>query len=179
MVTAIEHAASSNMMHQTSGGPDGLPVWTSYRGRAIANRLMPRIYRVMLTDADGGPQVGDKACQLGVRLDGAHQDIAADENGQVHPQTGGMSVNPSFETLPKHRVPRRLRARLPGASGNDRNSCFRMNDGPFLGSSLTPQLRLRPNSESHGLVEPAQSMQSADFQRALADTRTAWIVEEG
>jgi hypothetical protein len=58
---------------------------------------MPSFYRVMRRAAQGGPEVGQGATKLGVRIP---RDIEPAEDGTVSPGIGGMSVSPSIETLP-------------------------------------------------------------------------------
>jgi hypothetical protein len=55
---------------------------------------MPKIYRTMLADG-GKPKVGSASKLLGVRFaPNPRADIPVDEHGNVHPETGGMSVAP-------------------------------------------------------------------------------------
>lgn len=138
----------------------------------------------MLSDEDGQPQVGSQRSQLGVRVDGPQPDISLNELGNVEPHTGGMSVSPTLECLPFFLQPRRLRdrfpKRFPGARGKDPAAhCWRMGEGPFLDSAVNADLRLRPDSADHGLVEPARTVPLAAYQDALAATRDQWIIDEG
>lgn len=148
--------------------------------------LMPLIYRVMLVDAEtGSPQVGTKFGQLGVRHEGDKRDIVCDEKGDVQPETGGMSVNPSLDDIPATILPKRLKERFPErfpwARGNNRFHCFRMGDGPFLAGPINTALRLRPDRADpvdHGLVEPSRAVPLAKYVKDLADTRDDWLTAE-
>lgn len=63
----------------------------------------------MRDDGEGCPECGPSARKLGVRLDG---DIAISEDGNVEPNTGGMSVAlHKTENLPRHRRPTQLGGR--------------------------------------------------------------------
>src|SRR5688500_6991918 len=67
------------------------------------------LYRSMKVAADGQPELGASATQLGTRsarLIGPGVDIAVDERGQVWPLRGGMSVAPDDPwNLPPFRRP--------------------------------------------------------------------------
>jgi hypothetical protein len=135
---------------------------------------MPLIYRAMTPDGDK-PKIGPTARSLGVRP-GA--DIKPDENGFVTPGTGGMSVAPSWRELKKHRIPRRLRNIVPGATGSNLDRCWRMGEGGFKNDSVATNLTLRPDREDHGMVEPSVDMLLADFQAALGATQAEWSIDE-
>ncbi len=144
---------------------------------------MPRFYRVMLADGDR-PKIGDKKSMLGVRVGPPPADIEPDEPGRVRPGMGGMSVASHWKALPHFLIPPRLASLLPtltkrrAATGNDDARCWRMGEGDFVAGQVTPALRLRVDSETHGLVEPATEMPLSQFQQALADTRDGWIIDE-
>jgi hypothetical protein len=135
---------------------------------------MPLIYRAMTPDGDK-PKVGPTARTLGVRPGG---DITADENGDVAPGTGGMSVAPSWRQLKLHRIPRRLRHIVPEASGSPQDRCWRMGNGPFKVDNVASGLSLRPDTEIHGVVEPSAVVSLEDFQGALAATQGEWSIDE-
>ena len=85
---------------------------------------MPKIYRIMKKEEQQDyPKIGDSSVDLGVRIP---TDIQPDAQGNVHPNTGGMSVSPSFDILikrlPARMVPVRFRNIVPGAAG--RNTTF-------------------------------------------------------
>lgn len=145
---------------------------------------MPLIFRAMMRDAmDGKPMVGADARKLGARLPPKpHADIPVATDGSVKPQTGGMSVAPRWRDLPAHRIPKRLQSLFRAAAGSDVLHLWRMGEGPFADGPVTTDLNLRvdPNdSTRHGFVEPAITMQGADYEAALAATRDAWVIDEG
>lgn len=135
---------------------------------------MPRIYRSMTREGDQ-PKVGPSARTLGVR---PGIDVTPDPNGNVRPETGGMSVAPSWRVLPPWRIPKRLDSMVPGATGKDEDACWSFGEGPFECSPVNDQLSFRPDSADHGLVEPAAIMNLDDFQAALAATRDEWVIDE-
>jgi hypothetical protein len=142
---------------------------------------MPLIYRAMRADGDK-PELGYSASSLGVRVppDGS-PDITPDENGVVYPDSGGMSVAPSWRRLPTHRIPKRLKSKAPDAIGSNSLFCWRMGDGPFLKEALTGDLALSPDAgedPAHGVVEPARAMPMSAYQAAIGATREQWTVDE-
>jgi len=137
---------------------------------------MPTIYRAM-KDADGKPTVGDGPTDLGVRVPA---DVQPDTSGKIAPGTGGMSVAPSLADLPTHRLPKRLQALVPDARGVDTNVIWRMGEGDFFAEAITDdlQLRLDPERERHGFVEPVSPVALEEYRAALAATRDAWVRDE-
>lgn len=135
---------------------------------------MPLIYRAMTRDGEK-PRIGPSARTLGVR---PSVDITPDENGLVIPQTGGMSVAPSWRELPSHRIPLRLQPIAHDAVGSDDDACWCMGSGEFVDSPVTNSLDLRREKSDHGLVEPSRTMELHDFQAALAGTRDLWRIDE-
>lgn len=134
---------------------------------------MPLIYRAMTPEGDR-PKVGPTARSLGARVPG---DIAACD-GHVLPNTGGMSVAPSWRSLPPHRIPRRLSYFAPDAAGSNVDACWKMGDGPFESGHLDEGLALRPVSPIHGFIEPSGKMTLDIYQAALAATRDFWWIDE-
>lgn len=122
---------------------------------------------------------GSDARMLGVRVP---VDIQVDENGIVHPHTGGMSVAPRPADLPPHRIPRRLRGQpgMAAAVGSDTLRIWRFGDGEFVQSKVQEKLQLRIDGRDrrHGLVEPDAIMQLSEFSAALAATQPAWKIDE-
>jgi hypothetical protein len=53
-----------------------------------------------------------------------------------------------------------------------------MGEGPFELSSLAAGLRLRPETDTHGLVEPEAVVPLEQYQANLAATRDQWIIDE-
>jgi hypothetical protein len=88
---------------------------------------------------------------------------AVDDQDVVNPGDGGMSVAPNDpKGLPRHRRPASL-----GGLGQDPVWWIDTDD-------LGPDLQVRPDSPTHGVIEPKQPMALQDFQGALARTRNHW-----
>ena len=139
---------------------------------------MPLIYRAMLIDGDK-PRVGPTKKTLGVKPgDDIHDDIPVDENGDVRPGTGGMSVAPAWRDLPAYRIPRRLQPKCRKATGNNNYACWRMGEGPFSDGNLAEGLNLVIDSAWHGIVKPADVMSLERFQALLAATQDLWVIDE-
>ncbi len=141
---------------------------------------MPLIWRGMRM-TDERPEVGQGANSLGVRIGaGAHDDIR-EEDGQVQPNTGGMSVSPSLETMTPLRIPRRLREkfpeRFPFAKGSNQLHYWSMGEGAFVAGPVAEKLVLRADTGvpvKHAVVEPEQMMPVADYEAAIAATQNQW-----
>ena len=136
----------------------------AYDEFAAAEDGLP-LYRSMRVAEDGLPEVAPTARTLGARP-GTDADIVVDAEGNVHPGTGGMSVSPNDPmNLPSHRRPPDL-----GGTGKDPVWCI-------SSCNLGPDLQYRPDPKDplgHGFVEPSRTMTLAEYQRALAETRTRW-----
>jgi hypothetical protein len=128
----------------------------------------------MTRDGDGKPAVEDSAKGLGVRPN----DIAPDAAGLVSPGTGGLSVAPRWRDLPSHRVPERLRDKMPKAKGSNAMACFVFGDGRFADGPLAEGLALRVDKPTHGVAEPSRKMSAGDYRSALAATRDGWTIDE-
>jgi hypothetical protein len=133
----------------------------------------------MLRDGDK-PRVGPtKKKTLGAQPgNGRHDDIAPDENGNVVPGTGGMSVSPNWRNLPFFLIPKRLNSIIDKARGSNALCCWKMGDGQFASGSISDTLVLRKDRETRGLVEPSRKMHLDQFQNALAETRPDWELDE-
>ncbi|MCI0681285.1 MAG: hypothetical protein L0Y71_04205 [Gemmataceae bacterium] len=142
---------------------------------------MPQVYRSMLADG-GKPKVGAQSKMLGVRVQPhANADIVVDDQGNVHPNTGGMSVAPGWRQLPSFLIPKRLRHLAPDACGRNQLVCWQMGEGAFVAARLADDLQLQPDADKpmvHGVIEPAQSMSIAQYQSSLAATRDHWMQDE-
>lgn len=137
---------------------------------------MPLIWRGMRM-ADGRPEVGRGGNLLGIRVGAGETNDIPEENGYVQPRTGGMSVSPSLEALPPHRIPRRLQSRFPEAIGSNHLHCWSMGEGAFVHAKLAERLILRPDPEAperHGFVEPEQRMPVVEYEAAITATRDLW-----
>lgn len=129
-----------------------------------------------MKEENGRPALGDSATSLGVRVP---QDIREDASGKVHPGAHGMSVSPSFETLPLMFMPRRLRHRFPQAVGSNSLRLWRMGTGPWKSEAVGTGLRLELDPlkpARHGLVGPDTTMSLGDYRAALAATQAVWSV---
>lgn len=130
---------------------------------------------------DGRPEVGRAGNLLGVRIGTASRDDIDEKDGRVQPGTGGMSVSPSVDALPSHRIPRRLKdkypERFPDARGPNQLHCWMMGDGEFVAGPLAADLVLRPDPNrpnEHGFVEPEREMPVAEYEAAVTATRDQW-----
>jgi hypothetical protein len=147
---------------------------------------MPEIWRGMKIDG-AQPALGAGGAHLGIRAGpGEHDDIQQDEAGRVHPGRGGMSVSPSVDTLPPHRLPRRLRDaypdRFPEAKAPNTLHCWRLGEGAFAAARVADRLVLRLDPEKperHGFVEPDATMMLQEYESALVATRDQWRRWEG
>lgn len=137
---------------------------------------MPLVYRAMKRDDDGLPTVEPSAKGLGVR---PGTDIDVDQHGNVVTNGKGMSVAPSWRVLPLWRIPKRLRAKVPGAIAPDSTYCFRFGTRPFQAGPIAQGLDLVPDSSTHGSIAPASAVPLAQYQGDLAATRADWHVDEG
>jgi hypothetical protein len=122
---------------------------------------------------------------LGVRVGPQPGDDIPEKDGHVQPGTGGMSVSPSLETLPSHRIPRRFKdkypERFPDATGSNRLHCWFMGDGAFVTDPVADGLVLRPDPkrpDRHGFVEPEREMPVPDYEAAITATRENWSTWE-
>jgi len=133
---------------------------------------MPRIFRAMKREGDY-PLVAESATGLGAR---PNEDIPVGADGNVEPDTGGMSVAPEGSKLPFHRIPKRLKPRLPIAAGGNDLFCWRFGEGPFVESVVNDTLTLKPDRHNHGTVQPRSSCAFREFQQSLSNTREQWVL---
>jgi hypothetical protein len=145
-----------------------------------------------MKEKDGRPMAGVGTCLLGVRLssEGKAGDVRIDSEGNVGPESGGMSVAPSLETLlsyPPTFLPRRLeklseRAELPvklrslfkRARGSNTLRLWEMGSGGFRDGVFATDLLLVIDSPKHGVISAARSMSTESYLEALADTGSDW-----
>lgn len=132
----------------------------------------------MKRDGDWPLIAADKKA-LGVIVgDSQDADLPVDDQSRVSPQTGGMSVNAAWRTLPYWRIPRRLTHLLPEAAGSNQLYCWRFGEGVFESAALDASLKLRVDHLPHGLVEPTRVMPLRVFEDALGATQKLWTVDE-
>jgi hypothetical protein len=135
----------------------------------------------MLIEGDK-PKVERGAKALGVRPGSEpNSDIPVDDAGNVSPGTGGMSVSPSLDKLPMHRVPRRLAQKYPkrfgGATASNNFWCWWRGTGPWQDGPFAHGLQLHPDPEDpegHGFVEPDRVMPLELYEGCLGATRDEW-----
>lgn len=147
---------------------------------------MPRAYRPMKAEGDPPrPVLGESATKLGVR----EKDLSPDDDGNAQPDKGGVSVVSSIAGLRRRiakgrfspsMVPQRLHdlGKIPGAMGNNSLHLFRIGDGPFESGPLTEKLRLEPDVEDHGTIQPAHIMPYDEYKQAIVDTKDLWQSRE-
>ena len=130
--------------------------------------------------ADNLPVVGStSSSELGVR---SGIDITVDAAGNVVLDASGMSVAPRWQDLDFTRIPRRLRAIVPGATGANSTSCFTMGVGPFENGVVAYGLELLSDQgetpSAHGVLAPIQVVPLPRYQIDLENTRAAWQIDE-
>ena len=133
---------------------------------------MPKTYRVMV-ETNGMPMIGVERNMLGAR----RIDIQADENGDVQPGMGGISVNLCLCGVPPLILPRHLGLSgvVRGAKGeDDGREGWRMGQGAFIHSAVARGLELRPDGR-HGYIGPDAVAPLATYQNALAATQSQWF----
>lgn len=121
------------------------------------------------------PKLGASARTLGVRIP---KDIEPDQYGNVQPGPHGISVAPSLRVLPPELVPKRLRHLRDGAIGPDTSNVWRHGEGGFEAAIVAPHLVLRPDRRNHGTVAPETAMPLAQYEDAIARTRSGWVIDE-
>ena len=105
-----------------------------------------------MTQDGASPQVGASPRTLGAR---PTSDIPVDVHGNVHPNTGGVSVAPSVDKLPLHRRP-------PRTWRDRQGSVWKMNTAD-LGSELVHV----PDSPGHGTIQPSRPMPLSKFSSRI------------
>jgi hypothetical protein len=116
---------------------------------------------------DGLPVVAPASNGLGVR---PGIDIDVDHENNAIPNDKGMSVSPSWKgVISPGRIPKRL-----GGEGSNNSDVFVLGTGPFEQFLIADGLDLLPDSPTHGVIRPAHVVPLAQFQAALAATRTDW-----
>jgi hypothetical protein len=121
----------------------------------------------MTPDADGLPQVGRSARQLGVRpLDRLpHNDVSAASGEDIVNRGEGMSAAPNAPAyLGKNRRP----PQLNGGTGKDPVWEIDTED-------LGLHLEFVQDKPTHGVVTARAPMTLAEFEQALAATRARWV----
>jgi hypothetical protein len=140
----------------------------------------------MVPDATGRlPEIANNKTALGVvemlnEEDGNGDILVVD--GMVRPDRHGMSVSPSPDYLPLHRIPKRLKQVVPIDLGIPRGKntlvCWRTGEGAFADSRFDVGLlfHLDPDNANHGLVGPDAVVALADYRAALGKTHPNWTL---
>jgi hypothetical protein len=116
----------------------------------------------MEADVDGYPREGASARRLGVR----DTDITADDEFEVEPLSGGISVSPNApENLPRHRRPPEY-----GGTGKDPVWMIDSDELPE-GLTYTPDDR---DPDTHGFIEPTERMRFDVYEDLISETRNSW-----
>jgi hypothetical protein len=124
------------------------------------------IFRGMAPGEGGLPKIGESKKMLGAVTSGPNPDIVP-ENGMVGSGKKGMSVNLDPNDIPDFRRP----PEFGGTANGVQMYCMQICD-------LDPALQYVPNSSqaspTHGVISPAYTMTTEQYQAALASTRGYW-----
>jgi hypothetical protein len=118
-----------------------------------------RIYRAMKADGHQPAITPGKTKGIGVRP----RDIVADEDGNVHPGTGGMTAAPNDPM----NLARPFRPVALG--GRSQDDLWEFDPG-----DLPDTLEYVLDSETHGVIAPARTMSYDDYCKELAATCANW-----
>ena len=132
---------------------------------------MPRMFRIMKKDDDDKPTIGQSATTLGIRPG----EVDLDAQGNAISSEKGMSVNPAWRVAPLSLIPKRLGT---GGRGSNNCYCFRRGAGAFQQGPCGPGLELVPDSPTHGVVRPIQTIILASYEADLHATRVEWEIDE-
>jgi hypothetical protein len=119
---------------------------------------MPLLYRSMPVAEDGFPVTDWRG--VGIRED---HDIFIDEERDVHPGSGGMSVFVDPMAAPPFRRP-------PSLGGDSKHPMWSISSDD-LGEDLE---FVQDGGSKHGAVEPITTMSLTSYLDALAETREGW-----
>jgi hypothetical protein len=134
----------------------------------------------MRVEPDGLPKVGTASKCLGVRVPpNPNSDVGLDGAGNVLLDRRGLSVSQDWHQLPGHLIPEHLDDGFNGASGRGMN-VFVHGAGPFDEGAVAVGLELKhkAGTTTAGVVTPDALVPVAQYQQALAATRTDWVVDE-
>ena len=124
-----------------------------------------KLYRKMLSDADGMPLVGDGRNMLGVRpADPNQPKFASDVSAAI----GSDRVFPG-EGLSAYDDPDKIPPRVQG-------EMWAIETGDILASVVIYQ---RGKNPRHFQIEPQDELTLDEFQLLLAETRDLWVLEDG
>ena len=132
------------------------------------------LYRTMKADWAGFyPLVEQSRSRrgLGVKIDPSDSDVFTNEDGNVQPYGGGMSVAPDlFTNLPDFKLSQRF-----GGNAKNPDPLWCINSAFIY---ATGGLFFRPDiwvGATHGTVEPIYTMRLKTYQEYLASTQLYWI----
>lgn len=143
---------------------------------------MPKALRPMKSDGNPPlPIVGDGAKYLCLRT----KDLPPDTDGNAVPDQGGLSVVSSMQGLrirmqrgkfPPTMVPRRLADQgiLPGAIGKNDIVVFALGNGAFEEGVIAENLKLVPDVDHHGTIQPDRVMPYEQYRTAIHETKNLW-----
>ena len=131
---------------------------------------MPKLVRIMKRAEDGLPLVAASSNALGVR---PSIDIDVDPQGNAISNDKGMSVYSSWRDISPRRIPKRL-----GGQGPNSTCVFVFGLGTFQQAVIADNLEFLPDSPTHGVVRPVNTVPIAQYEAALAATRDDWQVDE-
>lgn len=114
-----------------------------------------QVYRMMKPQEDGLPMVDATMFGLGVRV----RDIHPRVDGTVDPGTGGVSVSPSVDTLPRA-------ARAKG------ERIFQLETDALPEGLMHREDPLKP--DEHGFIEPAYDMRFEHYHKLIRETGGLW-----
>lgn len=119
-----------------------------------------QLFRAMAREVNGNPRIAP--AHLGIRIG---TDIEPDDDGNVRPETGGMSVTPNDPMdLPQHRRPAEL-------GGTGKWPVWWIHDGKL---PVSLNYRPDPRSRTHGFVEPSDLMRLENYQGSIEGTAPNW-----
>ncbi|MDC5758010.1 hypothetical protein OPW41_00155 [Vibrio europaeus] len=127
----------------------------------------------MQEDSDGQPKLGFNSKRLGVRIkdvtvDGdtcTVFDIQPDENGDVHPDSEGMSVTPPC-------VNKNIGATFLKRILDQKTVLWEIDESDL--SELGLKYREDPKNPKHGFIEPANKMAAQEFSSRIQQTKELW-----
>lgn len=126
------------------------------------------LYRAMKAAPDG-PECGPAANRLGARVPAEppppQVDVVPDDDGIVHPGTGGMSVFSTIRAIPISRLP-------TTHGGYNKKDLLVVIDE----AAVVDPLAHRPDHGAHGTIQPLEAMHVDEYQRALCQTKPTWEV---
>ena len=159
-----------------TGAAGGLGAGVEARApRVIAAIIPPKgvnpepviLFRGMVSAEDGFPLLGATAKTLGARpkvvLPRVQGDIPIDPQGEVWPNTGGMSANLDAASIPSYRLPEAW-----GGEGKDLDLYAILHD------DLPDDLIFSLKDKGHGFIEPIRPMSYDEMQQLIHMTRFAW-----